>query len=149
MAEALVAIGLAANIAQFVGYGITIISETREVYHSARGAKEENLELHVVVSDIKDFNERICGNASNSLGKTASTDEVALRKLAEQCQPLVDRLLSLLKTLEAREGRRFPKLEAFRKALRSAAKRQEIEDLERRLRNIEGQVSLRLLNLFR
>lgn len=149
MAEAVLSIGLAANIAQFVGYGISIVAETREIYYSARGAKEENLELERVIYDVQKFNDQICASALSCSGIPMSADEGAIRNLAIDCQPLVDKILGVLKTLQARNSRTFPKLEAFRKALRSAVKKGEIEDLVDRLRAIEDQITLHLINLLR
>ncbi|KAL9617521.1 MAG: hypothetical protein Q9160_007679 [Pyrenula sp. 1 TL-2023] len=123
MAEALVSIGLAANIFQFVGYGISIISDTREIYHSASGAKDENVELEHVISNVVDINEQIIAGAS------------------------AYQLLDILQKLKPSNDANFSKLEALHKALKSAAKKREIEDLERRLRKIENQASFRLMAL--
>lgn len=149
MAEALASIGLAANIAQFVGYGISIISDTREIYHSAYGAKDENVELEHVVTNVMDINEQIIRGASACSSRKLSPDEMALQNLAKDCQPLTEQLLSILQKLKPSDDAHFPELEALRKALRSTAKKREIEDLETRLHKIESQVSLRFMALFR
>jgi hypothetical protein len=57
MAEAFAAVGAAANIVQLTQYGVTLITEAREYYEFASGAKGENIELEKVIWHIKDLTE--------------------------------------------------------------------------------------------
>ncbi|OCL06719.1 hypothetical protein AOQ84DRAFT_410266 [Glonium stellatum] len=51
MAEAFVAFGVAANVAQFIGYGLQLISQGKEIYGSFHGTRQEQLAdqlLHIL-----------------------------------------------------------------------------------------------------
>ncbi|KAF2250664.1 hypothetical protein BU26DRAFT_517483 [Trematosphaeria pertusa] len=50
--DGLTAVGLAANIIQFLDFCATLLSEASEVYHSASGLSQEYVELQDVARDL-------------------------------------------------------------------------------------------------
>jgi hypothetical protein len=82
MAEAFAAIGVAASIVQLTQYGVTLITEAREFYESASGAKDENIELEEVIRHIINLNEDITATSQTSKAGSLSSDENALLKQA-------------------------------------------------------------------
>jgi hypothetical protein len=134
MAEAFVALSIAANIAQFVDYARKLISSGKEIYNSVDGARDEHQALRIIVEDIKNLSDEATPADSNS---QLLPDETALRKLAAECEPLADTLLALLKDLEVPSDARFRGLHTVRQTIRSAAKKKDIQDLQRRLADID------------
>jgi hypothetical protein len=51
--DAISAIGLAANILQFVDIIAGLLSDAKEIYHSAKGATTENIELQSLAETFK------------------------------------------------------------------------------------------------
>jgi hypothetical protein len=133
MAEAFAALSIAANIAQFVDYARQLISSSKEIYNSLDGARDEHQGLKLIIEDIKNLaNETRPANAGSY-----STDEIGFRKLAAECEPLADKLLAILKDLEVPNDTRFRGLQSVRQTIRSAAKKKNIQDLQRRLVDID------------
>jgi hypothetical protein len=48
MIDPLIALGAAANIAQFINYGITIVAKSRDIHSSANGSLVEDNDLKTV-----------------------------------------------------------------------------------------------------
>lgn len=62
------------------------------------------------------------------------------RKLAAECEPVADKLLAILKDLEVPSGVRSRGLQTMRQIFRGAAKKKDIQDLQRRLTTIDVQL---------
>jgi hypothetical protein len=134
MAEAFAALSIAANIAQFVDIAKRLVVSGKEVYNSLDGARDEHQALKVIIEDIKSANdESLPTNSTANL----STDQVRFRKLAAECEPLADKLLAILKDLEVAPDARFRGLQTMRQTIRGAAKKKDIQDLQRRLAAID------------
>jgi hypothetical protein len=134
MAEAFAALSIAANVAQFVDYARQLVSGGKEIYNSLEGARQEHQALKIIIEDIKNLSDETKPTQSIS---HASADEKALLKIAAECEPLADKLLTILKDLEVPNDARFRKIQAFRQTFRSAAKKKDIQDLQQRLASID------------
>ncbi|KAF2194685.1 hypothetical protein K469DRAFT_734449 [Zopfia rhizophila CBS 207.26] len=145
MAEALAALGVAANIAQFVGLGLQLISEGQEIYGSLYGARDEHHELEVLIEDIKNYSDEVKATSSHQKERTRplSGDEKAIQRLAEECKPVADKLLRILNNLKVAKNSRFRGLQTVRQTFRSAAKKKDIQDLERRLLRLDERLRTR------
>jgi hypothetical protein len=149
MAEAFAVLGIAANIAQFVGYVIQLISEGKEIYDSLHGARDEHHELEIIIKEITKLSEELQTIIPQPGISTRlpSGDEKAIWLLAEECKPLADQLLHILNDLKVPTDRRFRGLETVRQTFRSAKKRKEIEELKRRLLDIDKRLRVRAFNM--
>jgi hypothetical protein len=134
MAEAFAALGIAANIAQFLEYTRQLISGGKEIYSSLQGARDEHQALKLIIDDIKNLNQE--SQPANSSAQP-STDEIGFRKLAAECEPLADKLLAILKDLEVPNDVRFRGLQTVRQTFRGAGKKKDIQDLQRRIADID------------
>lgn len=139
MAEAFAALGIAANIAQFLDYARILVSGGKEIYNSLSGARDEHQALKLIIDDIRGLH---LDNAPQGVG-TNSRDEIAFRKLAAECEPLADKLLDILKDLEVPSDARFRGLQTVRQTVRGAAKKKDIQDLQRRLADIDVRLRAR------
>jgi len=144
MAEAFAALSIAANIAQFVGYGLQLFSDGKEAYNSLHGAKDEHHELEVVITDIKSLCEEV---KDNPVRPEISSDEKAFRQLALECGPLADKLRAILDDLKVSKDARFRLPETVRQTIKSSAKKKDIQRLQKRLLDIDVRLRARALEM--
>jgi chromosome segregation ATPase len=137
MAEAFVVLGIAANIAQFIGYGLQLLSDGKEIYNSLHGERDEHHVLEAIVEDIRNLS-----NEAKPLS-AQSEDEIALRKLATECDLLADRLTAILNDLKVPKDTRFRRLKTVQQTIRSAAKKRDIQDLKRKLIELDARLRTR------
>jgi archaellum biogenesis ATPase FlaH len=147
MAEAFATLGIAANIAQFVSYGIQLVSTGREIYSSIEGAQDRYHELEIIIEDIKAINaETVFYNDSCQVrGFLYSSDESAILQLVGECESLADKLLVILSTLKVSKDARFRRLETLRQTLKVSVKDKDIQDLKERLLGIDDRLRARIL----
>jgi hypothetical protein len=143
MAEAFAVLSIAANVAQFVDYATQLASGGKEIYNSLDGARSEHQALKLIINDIKNLN-----HESQPANATFSPDGIRFRKLAAECEPLADKLLAILKDLEIPNDARFRGLQTVRQTIRGAAKKKDIQDLQRRLADIDVRLRERASRMF-
>jgi len=141
MAEALVAIGLAANIIQFVCFGFTLVSKTKELHESASGALNENVELSVVSQDINTF---------RSVIRSSTSSSIQLSDIAQRSEAIAGDLLGAITKLQHKQhtlgsGKAPTKWRSFRKALECIWDKPHIEELRVKLDRLRDQVMLHLI----
>lgn len=146
MLDPLTALSLAAAVIQFVDWGSRLLSQSQEIYHSARGATKENVTTAQITSDIKALSKQLKGKETEAL-RSPTADDIALRELADSCQREAEELLMVLDRLEV--GKEATKWESFRRAIKNARKRGKITEIESRLNKIQQQVNSRLLAMMR
>lgn len=144
MAEAFAALSIAANIAQFVVYAKQLISGGKEIYSSLDGAQNEHEALKAMIEDIRHISDDADLLPPPTL---ASPDEKRLLILAAQCEPVADELMGILKDLEVPHDARFRGLQSVRQTIRSSMKKKTIQDLQRRLEDIDGHLRYRTLRM--
>ncbi|KAF2122065.1 hypothetical protein BDV96DRAFT_136942 [Lophiotrema nucula] len=153
MAEALAGLGLAANIAQFVGLSMQLLLQGKEIYDSISGTREEYDELELMVTQTQSLIEDIIQadqdvqNAANTL--TARTQlpsrlEREIRQLATQCHPILDRLLGMLSDLKIPKDARFRTWQAVKQTFRHAGKKKDLQELKERLFDLDLQLRNRI-----
>jgi hypothetical protein len=140
MAEAFAIIGLASNIAQFIGYGIQIVSTGNEVYKSSKGVGQETKELHMIVDNIQNLSQEVENNKALRLSK----DGLAIRNFAAECTTLATELSVVLKTLRVRDNAGSRTVESGRVAIRSVLPRNNVTKLKNRLQDLEGRLRTRI-----
>jgi len=146
MAEAFAVLSIAANIAQFTDYARQLISGGKEIYNSLEGARDEHKALKIIIDDVKSL-AHDNGARANSSRQYSNADEIAFRKLAAECEPLADKLLAILKDLEIPNDGRFRGLQTVRQTIRGTAKRRVIQELLRRLTDIDMRLRYRASRL--
>ena len=145
MAEAFLVLGIAANIAQFVGLGLQLVSQGKEIHGSIHGAPDAHLDIQVIADDIRNVAVELEASTlqSRSLTSPPSSDQAALTLLAARCQPLAEELLRVLEDLKVRKSARFRTLEAVRQTFRSATKSNDVQELKGRLLDLDRRLRAR------
>ena len=136
MMDPIAAIGLAGNIVQFVDFPWKILSETRDLYESTTGASADNDVLESISKDLINLNDAL--TAPSSAGAIPNR----LRILAGQCKGVAEELLEVLDKIKVKGSHR--KWKSFMQALRSVWKKEQIENLFKRMERLRNGMQLRL-----
>ncbi len=145
--DPLTALSVAAAVIQFVDFGLRLTSAGIELYES--GSLAVNDELELITRDLTRLAQDIVAAPTHMLNY--SEDEASLKKLANECQKIGEELLAQLKSLRVRPSGNHIKhgLESFRRSLRSVRKKGEIQSIENRLKRVQDQIKMNILNLLR
>ena len=135
------AIGLAGNIVQFVDFSWKLIVEARDLHNSSSGASKGNEMLELISNDLNTLTDKL--TARTTLGVVPES----LRNLASQCKHVADELLGVLITLKIKGGNR--KWKSFVKSLRTVWKKEQIEQLMKRLEILRDAMQFRLQLILR
>lgn len=149
MAEAFAIIGLAANVAQFLEYGLRVVAVGKEAYDSKQGTTKAIREIEFVVEDIQSQSADILqeGSAWQLATTRANSDELAIQKYAKQCVDISKELTDLLRKLTVRDEAQFRALESGRVALRVLRKQKEVHSLKITLEELDKKLRERLARL--
>jgi len=139
--EPLTALGLVANILQFVELTAKLFSKTRDIlsgiqddYNDIRLiAKELRAKAGIVISVSED----------GTLPEILQTQDEHLKSLATQCQQIASQLLEANEPLEPQQGQNF--WTSFCQALASFWKKREINDLQAKVDRVGNALSNRIV----
>ncbi|KAI0387132.1 hypothetical protein F5Y04DRAFT_77451 [Hypomontagnella monticulosa] len=136
--EALVAFGLAANIAQFIAIAGKTVEKTVELSTSRKTLLDENADLEKIVTDFLNVVPSIKSVKSESLEK----DE-KLQALAEEAKRIADNIQAKFDAIKARRAkrRRSEKLFATLKELRM---KDDLNSLKHRLSDFRSEIVLHI-----
>lgn len=152
------AVSLASNVIQFVDFGCKLVSQSRQLYKSAdaNATLSDKIHVEVITLDLISLTTNIHASlpqtSSDDLAEEKGTswdDEMALVDLSERCQGIAQCLLLQLNKLKVRSGSAHKSWEAFKAALRSSWKREEMELLATQLSEIRAEIEFRVLLNFR
>jgi hypothetical protein len=125
-------LGLAANILQFVHFGLVILSKSKEL--SRKGTTKENFQIEAIVTHLKETLDRL-----DAFSPPSSSSATTLRS---QSTSIINELLKALEDLKVSGIPTASK--SFRKALKAARSKEKIQDWIRRLNNIREEYNLQL-----
>ncbi|KAI0104316.1 hypothetical protein GGR51DRAFT_572770 [Nemania sp. FL0031] len=137
--EPLSALALSGNVLQFIESAVKLISEARQVCHSASGITTSNRDAITVYEDFRDAAGSLLGNSIQS----TTADDLAVASLADRCQELSEDLVKDLKNLQAKNP--GSKREGLRIAWRALREKGELESMEKRLDRYRQQILTRII----
>lgn len=142
--EVVCAIGLVANMIQFVTLGSNILKAAKEIQQSMVGLTKDNEELKITTTEMRSLTQRLY----NSSIQLESEKERAVHELARKCGNLSERILNLIQTvsLEDRVSKWYVLKSSYRQVFKSTTF-QERKELETRLANCTTQLGLHLQEL--
>jgi hypothetical protein len=141
--DPLTALDVVGNVIQVIDFSAKVISRSAEIYDS--GGLVGNSELKRVTVDLLSFSQ----NLEKSLGTApnASPSDAAEQALGKDCQRVASELLFALEKIKSKN--KPGKWDSFRQALLTIWKKDQIEELEKRLDRIRQQLLLRLVSSLR
>lgn len=140
MLDPLTALSIASSVLQIVDFGCKLVSETREIYHSASGATKDHVTAYEITEDLTVLYSALAGQDKDF--KRLSRDDIALGKLVDSCTEAAHDLLSLLDGLKVQPD--ASEWKSFKKAIQGARKAGRVNDIETRLLKIQRQINHRL-----
>lgn len=145
--EALAAVSLAGNIAQFVAFSCQLFNTATSIQRSATGAAQNIQDVETVTEALRDWCEKLSTPRNTSLQQKALQGHSSLLELAERCHSTADELLSTTERVKAKN----PKSEwsSFKAALSSTWSEGRIKDCEKRLDTYRHQMVLEVSMLQR
>lgn len=141
--DPLTAAGLAGTVVQFISFAHEIISIGKEIYKSSNGARNESVELALVIRDLSKIHDSLrCFWSGDA--KERSKQEQTLFSLIEQCDTVYKELLRILEKPQVQGDHR--KWNSFCAALKFVWKEDQINDLEKRLLRLQRQIDSHLIS---
>ncbi|KAH9220710.1 hypothetical protein DL95DRAFT_477881, partial [Leptodontidium sp. 2 PMI_412] len=141
--DPLTAIGLASNIIAFVDFAGKLVSQGHEIYKSASGALQDNVDINNIVTDLSLHVNKL--KEANTI--TAPTQkEQQLQSLASKCSILAVEISQKLKKLNVDENAKMRGLRSIGKALRSAWGKKDLEDMMARLGTFRSEIQFSILS---
>jgi hypothetical protein len=144
--EAIAAVALAGNLAQFIEYSIKAVLTTYEIFHNPDAAWREVRELKSVVDSVDQSLQSI--HDSRDVSNTGYASDTVLENLVAGCLAISGEITALLKSLELEDENAGFIQNVHRKA-KSLIRRPELKGLCDRLHSIRDQISAHLLLLIR
>lgn len=142
--DPLTAIGLTANILQFVEFVSKLISTGREIGESTHGATVENADLEAVSRSVVSLNNRVMESMPEPsqlhLESQALRD---IRAVGLACNKVASELIATLETLKA--GNRDGKWKGLVQAFRTLLTKGHIESLRARFDQYRGTMQTALI----
>ncbi|KAI0854404.1 hypothetical protein F5Y00DRAFT_256898 [Daldinia vernicosa] len=144
--EALVAVGLASNILQFVDFSAKLIRISNELRNDATSS--ENKDHQVITTHMKALAQGISDSAKaiSQTSTTASPEEKALQPVAFQCCKLADSLLDRLKKCGIQHGQNNSRLQRVKTAFKAIWNKREIEEISNRLQFFRSELTLHYIS---
>lgn len=145
MVDPLTALGAVANITQFIEFAVKILTNSRNICASASGRLVEHEDLNIVTDDISNLTEKLL----ESLAVTAASnnnltaDEQALCDLCKECVKVSQELTQALEKLKSQD--KPGKFWSFRQALKSMYRKDEIDNLDKRVKMYKEELSVRIV----
>jgi hypothetical protein len=148
--EAVVALGVAGNVLQFLDFGQKLYSTSLEIHRAATGASTANAEsetllrdfiesIDTVSSDLKQYRSALDATSPQVSGAGTS----ALHDVVENCKVLAVELLDRFEKLRG-EGNRG-RWKSFMTGVTCMWKEKELQDLQGRLGRYRSQLEWRVL----
>lgn len=137
------ALGLAANIVQFVDFGSKLLERANEIRNSTSGQLEEYTELETITKSLanasRDFDLSVARNKNRQL----TSNDANIQTICHDSQVVADKLLDALNKLKSQGKNR--KWTSVVHALKSIWGQEEIDSLKRRLDGFRQQLIVAIL----
>ncbi|KAL9083045.1 MAG: hypothetical protein Q9159_006024 [Coniocarpon cinnabarinum] len=146
MAEAVAALGVFVNVLSVAQFVWQILEKSNEFGQDGKNALKDNFVLDKCSKDLYRRNKRLQESLKQSAllpPEERDKDEVALNELALECNKEAGQLLKTLEDLESKD--KSSRYHNVRAALRSAWKREEVDDMVKRMKYYEDQMQNRLM----
>ncbi|GJC78838.1 hypothetical protein ColLi_01676 [Colletotrichum liriopes] len=135
MAESLAALGVAANIVQFLELGLKATISIVETYRSINddGWTSRNVDLDIMAKDLRLHCDRLQEDADIKL-------DASMKRLLQRCIDTADELSSELRGLAGDDAKRHQKWAKFKMSVAAYFKRGKINEIQARLVEIKTHV---------
>lgn len=153
--DPLTALGLAANVVQFVSFASKLLSASNEIYTSGKVCSSKVSTLETIYEQLQNLSSslELSSRKDSTLMLVEGTSDFvkhvfAINELSRACKEDCDRLLEVIRKLRGVEGTRN-RWQSFKLALKTMWKGIEISDLEQRLHYMQTTLTVQVCSLTR
>jgi hypothetical protein len=145
--DGLSVLSVAASVAQFIQFGCSLVSKSRQIYQSANGLPVQQIEAALAAKRLTELSERvkISRQVESRGSRGVSTDDQALEAICEGCISVSKELLSKLNKLKVEGGQKYRKFKSFRQALKSVWSKEAVNEAAQRLKAFQTELDVHLL----
>ncbi|KAI0505754.1 hypothetical protein F5B22DRAFT_496145 [Xylaria bambusicola] len=144
--EALAAVALAGNVAQFLEYAIILVTRIPEILNSPNHTFMETNELETIVLDVQ---QSFCSiSISNPKAQDGAASDKTLDGLTKRCLAVSDEIMTITNSLQVNTSG-ITIIQAIEMVSRTLLKSSKLKQLSERLYDLRGQVSAHLIILIR
>lgn len=143
--DGLSALSVAASVAQFIEFGSSLVSKSKEIYQSANGLQIQHAEAATAARRVTELGERIKLARQVERPGMTDADEQALEVICEGCISVSKELLSKLEKLKVGGGSKHRMFKSFRQALKSVWSKEAVDEIARRLEAFQRELDAHLL----
>jgi len=151
--DPLSALGLAANVLQFVQFAFGLLTNAQRIHLSGPGPSDEEQRVEGIHARLLDFSALLQGRQQSHNENEAifpsSKYILALAKLVEECQGHCEKLLEITRKLQVKDGTKARRWKSFEKALYETRKKEDIESLKSRIRDCQTEIVMHLCHISR
>jgi uncharacterized protein with PIN domain len=133
--DGLSALSVAASVAQFLEFGCSLVSKSKEIYRSAEGASSQKIEVESATKRLVDLSAKIREGA----------EDQALQTVCDGCISVSQTLLAKLEKLKVQDGQSLRKYKSFRQALKSVWSKGSLDDVAKRLKAYQEEMDAHVL----
>ncbi|KAI8627640.1 hypothetical protein F5Y19DRAFT_440645 [Xylariaceae sp. FL1651] len=142
--EAVAALGLAANVVQFVDYTYKLIQTYNRLgYDAAQSGNEYNERVTIHLLPIAN-KVKVSAQAVARSATAVPAEQKALQPVADGCCELANNLLQRLTTYSLRPGQKDSRVRRARIALKILWEKSEVEEMVKQLEYLRGELYLHL-----
>jgi len=147
--DALAAVALAGNVAQFIEYAITLVLKTPEILNSSDHMFKEVSEIKCIIEDVEQSLHSISLSAPRGQKETRS--DKTLDDLTRRCLAISNEIMTIVDNLKLKIHGHGPAsiIQGTAIAVKSLSKMSKLEQLTKRLYELRDQVSAHLIILIR
>jgi hypothetical protein len=133
--DGLAALSVAASVPQFIEFGCSLVSKSKEICRSAGGGLIQQIKAESATKRLVELSGRIKESAAleNQNTGCASQEDQALQVICDGCVSVSNELLSKLEKLKVKDGQKHRKYKSFRQALKSVWSEGAVDDVANRL----------------
>lgn len=145
--DGLSALSVGASVAQFIEFGCSLVSKSKEIHKSARGLSKQNVETESVTARLLDLNRRltISLDIEKQDASSVSRDYQALKLVCLGCVEVSKELLKRLEKLRVSGEGKNRRWKRFRQALKSVWSKEAIEETAKRLQSYRTELDTHIL----
>jgi hypothetical protein len=134
--EPLGAFALAVNIIQVIDFSAKLLREAHELYESSTGHTAEHVELHQVSQSLS----HMCDSLSPTQHQNGGIPH-GISEIAASAKVVAQELMALIDKLQLKHGAKS-RWRSFRQALTTLWKKDEIDRLQKRLKELRDQLQV-------
>jgi dsDNA-binding SOS-regulon protein len=131
------ALGVAGTVVQFAQFAASLVSNIREIHHSASGTTLATQDMEAIHSVLSQFSKDLRDSPP-----TPSIYGKEMEVLTKRCSDDCDRMLKLADQLKVESGEKKRWRKSFQKAILELWTQNDVEDLRQRINDSQASIML-------